>query len=143
MALEFLVLPAIASSLVTKTPEKVRIDKWLWAVRVFKSRGLAAEACRGGKVRIGEERVKPSRLVKLGEVISVQREDILFELKVRAFLDKRVGAKLVPEFMEDLTPPERLEVKRETLAQSVLRRDSGAGRPTKRDRRAIEELFGD
>ena len=128
---------------VAEALKKVRIDKWLWAVRLFKTRSDATDACRGGRVRIGEERVKPSRSVKLGELVQVQKDDILREARVLAFVGKRVGAKLVSGYMEDLTPPERLQEKRETYAQTILRRDRGAGRPTKRERREIEQLFGE
>lgn len=127
----------------TEPIAKVRIDRWLWAVRIFKTRGDAAEACRGGHVKIGEESVKPARMVAVGELVRVTKDDILRELRVVGLLEKRVGAKLVPDYMEDLTPPERFEQKRETLAQAVLRRDSGTGRPTKKDRRQMDELFGD
>lgn len=121
--------------------EKVRIDRWLWAVRVFKTRTLAAEACRGGKVEIDGENVKPSRLVRSGERVEVNKEGVLREFRVIRVLEKRVGAKRVTEFAEDLTPPERLEVRKETLAQAILRRDAGTGRPTKRDRRDIDRLM--
>lgn len=123
--------------------EKVRVDKWLWSVRLFKTRTLAGEACRGGKVRISDERVKPSRVVKVGELVLVQQEDILREVKVVGLLKKRVGAKLVSEYMEDLTPSERFEEVKATFAQTILRRDRGAGRPTKRERREIDEFFGE
>lgn len=128
---------------VTEVLEKVRVDKWLWSVRLFKTRTLAGEACRGGKVRIGDERVKPSRVVKVGELVLVQQEDILREVKVVGLLKKRVGAKLVSEYMEDLTPPERFEEVKLTFAQTILKRDRGAGRPTKRERREIDAFFGE
>ena len=121
--------------------EKARIDRWLWAVRLFKSRSLATEACRGGKVRIGDDKVKPSRGLKIGEIVDVQQGLVARRVKAIGLIEKRVGAKLVPEFMEDLTPPEAYEVLLQTKAQSVLRRDRGAGRPTKKDRREIEELL--
>ena len=123
--------------------EKVRIDRWLWAVRVFKTRGAAAEACKGGKVEIGGENVKPSRLVRIGEKVDVNKEGVLREYRVVGLLLKRVGAKVVADFLEDLTPPERLETRRETVAQRVLQREAGLGRPTKRERREIDRLFGD
>lgn len=123
--------------------EKVRIDRWLWAVRVFKTRGAAAEACKGGKVEIDGENVKPSRGVRLGEKVEVNKDGVLREYRVVGLLLKRVGAKVVADFVEDLTPPERLEVRRETVAQRLLQRESGLGRPTKRERREIDRLFGD
>lgn len=127
----------------SKELDKVRIDRWLWAVRVFKTRGDAAEACKGGKVEIGGENVKPSRTVRVGEKIDVMKDGVLREFRVVGLLLKRVGAKIVANYVEDLTPPERLEIRRETVAQVILRREAGAGRPTKRERRDIERLFGD
>lgn len=127
----------------SKGLDKVRIDRWLWAVRVFKTRGDAAEACKGGKVEIGGENVKPSRPVRVGETVEVMKDGVLREYKVVGLLLKRVGAKVAANFVEDLTPPERLEARRETLAQVVLRREAGSGRPTKRERRDMERLFGD
>ncbi|MDQ8199808.1 RNA-binding S4 domain-containing protein [Pelagicoccus enzymogenes] len=126
-----------------KDLEKVRVDRWLWAARVFKTRGDAAEACKGGKVEIGGENVKPSRPVRVGETIEVMKDGVLREYRVVGLLLKRVGAKVVANFVEDLTPPERLEVRRETLAQTVLKRAAGTGRPTKRERRDMDRLFGD
>lgn len=123
--------------------EKVRIDRWLWAVRIFRTRSLAADACRGGKVEIDGENVKPSRGVRIGEKVEVNKEGVLREFRIVQLLEKRVGAKRVAEFAEDLTPPERLEARRETLAQAILKREAGSGRPTKRERRDIERLFGD
>ncbi len=127
----------------SKDLEKVRVDRWLWAVRVFKTRGDAADACKGGKVEIGGENVKPSRPVRVGETVNVTKDGVLREFKVLGLLLKRVGAKVVAGFVEDLTPPERLEERRETVAQVVLRREAGSGRPTKRERRDLERLFGD
>lgn len=121
----------------------MRIDRWLWAVRIFKTRGDAVEACRGGKVEIDGENVKPSRMVRIGEKVDVMKDGVLREFRVVGLLMKRVGAKVVAAYVQDLTPPERLEVRRETLAQTILKREAGAGRPTKRERRDIERLFGD
>jgi ribosome-associated heat shock protein Hsp15 len=118
----------------------VRIDKWLWCVRVFKTRSQATLACRSGKVKIGDEPVKPSREVKTGEVFSVSTEGLKRMLKVKALLENRVGAKLVEEFLEDLTPPEeyeKLKLRKDGGFGSRLR---GLGRPTKRERREIDIL---
>jgi len=122
---------------------KVRIDRWLWAVRQFKTRTLASDACRGGKVRVRDDKVKPSYGVKVGEIVEIQTGPITKRLKVLGLIEKRIGAKLVPDFLEDLTPPEDYLLLQQTAAQKVLRRDRGAGRPTKRDRRDIERLFGE
>lgn len=130
-------LLAMSASIV----EKTRIDRWLWAVRQFKTRTQATEACRGGKVRVRDEKVKPSYSVKIGERVEIQQGPITKRLSVLGLIEKRVGAKLVPQFMEDLTPPEDYELLRQTAAQAIFRRDRGAGRPTKKERREIEELL--
>ncbi len=121
--------------------EKVRIDRWLWATRLFKTRTLAMNACRSGHVRIGDERVKPSRSVQVGDVVHVEKETSTHIVRVKALLEKRVGAKLVPDCLDDLTPVELLARKSETLAQAVLKRERGTGRPTKKERREIDTLL--
>lgn len=111
---------------------KIRIDKWLWAVRIFKTRSLASEACHKGKIRIGDQTVKASREVKLNDVISIQQQQMTKTIKVSALLEKRVSAKLVPEFMEDLTPAQEYEKVETIKAVSFIYRPRGLGRPTKR-----------
>lgn len=118
----------------------MRIDKWLWAVRVFKTRSLASEACRSGKVRIHDQQVKPSRDLKTGEIITVSLPPVTRTLKVVALSGNRVPAKLVAGLMEDLTPAaEYLKLKR-TREPGFESRERGLGRPTKRERREIEFL---
>jgi ribosome-associated heat shock protein Hsp15 len=119
-----------------------RIDKWLWAVRVFKTRGLAADACRSGWVRVNEHAVKPAREVRAGESVTVRQGLVTRTLRVVAIPHSRVGAKLVPEYCEELTLPEEFEQAREHRVQQVLTRAPGAGRPTKRDRRALDRFLG-
>ena len=121
-----------------QTPESVRIDKWLWAVRLYKSRSLAIEACNAGHVKIGGNKVKPSRDVHAGERISVLAGRVLRTVKVLAPLDRRVGAKLVSQFLEDLTPPEEYARAREDAG---VRFPTGFGRPTKKQRRQLEKFF--
>lgn len=118
-----------------------RIDKWLWAVRVFKTRPAATEACRAGSVEIANLAVKPSREVRPGETIRVQQGVVTRTLRVVGSPRARVGAKLVPVYCEELTPPAEFEKAREQRIQHVLAREKGAGRPTKRDRREIERFF--
>jgi ribosome-associated heat shock protein Hsp15 len=121
----------------------VRIDKWLWAIRVFKTRAQAADACRGGKVKIEGLRVKPSREVKEGDKIEVQAGIIKKTFVVIKPVRNRVAAKLVPELAENLTPKEELE-KLDMLRQlNAEKRDRGIGRPTKKDRREINKLKND
>lgn len=120
--------------------ESIRIDKWLWAVRLFKTRSQASDACRGGKVKIDGQNVKPSREIKVGEEIEVQLGIVRRKVCVKTVLKNRVGAKLVEEYMKDLTPIEEYE-KLELLKQlNHEKRDRGSGRPTKKNRRDISKL---
>ena len=118
-----------------------RLDKWLWTVRIFKTRGLATEACRAGNVQIGAQPAKPSRDVRAGETISVQQGLIARTLVVRAIPLRRIGPKLVVDFCDDQTPPEEFAKVRVQPVQQFLARAKGAGRPTKRERREIDRLF--
>lgn len=119
----------------------VRIDKWLWAVRIYKSRSLATAACAAGKVRVGGESLKASRSVRIGDVITATTGEITRTVRVIAPLERRVGAKLVPQYMEDLTPASEYQKRREPDFRPLLLRPKGAGRPTKKDRRKLGELL--
>lgn len=119
---------------------QVRVDKWLWAVRVFKTRSLASEACKKKNVTIDGVSVKPSRIVKTGETISVKKSPITYSYLVKGLIQKRVGAKLVPEYMEDVTPENELEILKMQKDMSWFNRSRGAGRPTKKERRDIDKL---
>lgn len=122
--------------------EEVRIDKWLWAVRIYKTRSLATEACRNGRVKIGGQPVKASRVPKIGDEVEVHLNPLNKTVRVKALLHNRVSAKLVPEYLDDLTPAaeyERVELIREFNAEF---RPRGTGRPTKSDRRQIDHLKG-
>jgi len=119
-----------------------RIDKWLWAVRLFKTRSLAADACKAGSVEIGGIAVKPARDVHEGETITVRQGLIMRTLRVAGIPKSRVGAKLVAQYCDDQTPASEFEKVRTQRVQQVLARDKGAGRPTKRDRRLLDRLFG-
>ncbi len=118
----------------------IRIDKWLWSVRVFKTRSLASEACRSGKVKISDQPVKSSHLVKPGEVFSVSQSPITRTIKVVALLGNRVSAKLITGFMEDLTPEAEYQKLKRPNGAAFEFRERGSGRPTKRERREIEFL---
>jgi ribosome-associated heat shock protein Hsp15 len=120
----------------------VRIDKWLWAVRVFKTRSLATDACRNGRVTIGGQSTKPSRDVHIGETIVVQKDEMTRTFKVLGLLEKRVGAQVAKQYMEDLTPPSEFQKKREPNFVPPMYRPKGAGRPTKKDRRALDSFSG-
>jgi len=120
--------------------EPVRIDKWLWAVRLFKTRTLATEECKKGRITIDGISVKPSRVPKIGDIIKVRKNPITYTYKVVELTGKRVGAKLVHEFMIDLTPPEELKILENRQQMSSFDRDRGTGRPTKKDRRDLDRF---
>ena len=119
-----------------------RVDKWLWAVRIFKTRPLATAACREGKVSVGELVAKPARTVRAGEIVTVRQGVMQRTLRVVAAPASRVGAVRLPEFYVDLTPPEKFAQARAQRAQQANARAPGAGRPTKRDRRLQDRFFG-
>lgn len=121
--------------------EEVRIDKWLWAVRLFKTRSLAAEACKKGKVMIKGVIAKPSRNVKVGDVVVVKRNPVLFSFEVLALAENRMGAKLVPGFMKNVTTQDQLDLYELGLINAKNNRDKGTGRPTKKERRDIDDFF--
>ena len=122
---------------------EVRIDKYLWSIRVFKTRSEATDACKGGKVRVNGNDIKPSRDVKVGDVIVVRKGAVTYTYKVIALIDKRQGAALVPQYAENLTPQEEIDKLRAPVETFFLKRDRGAGRPTKKDRRQMEALWDD
>ena len=122
---------------------EVRIDKWLWAVRVFKTRSLATDACKMNRVSINGQLTKPSRLVKEGDVISVRKPPIEYSFKVLRVLNNRVGAKLVPEYMENVTPKEQYDILELQRLSRFVDRAKGLGRPTKKDRRDMESFIED
>ena len=121
--------------------EELRIDKYLWAIRVYKTRTDATDACKGGKVRINGADTKPSKLVKPGDMIVARKGAVTYTYKVIQLIDKRQGAKLVPSYAENLTSPEELAKLRAPVETFFLKRDRGAGRPTKKDRRQMEDLW--
>jgi ribosome-associated heat shock protein Hsp15 len=121
-------------------PEEIRIDKWLWAVRVFKTRTQAADACRAGKIRIDGQVVKASRDIRAGDMIEVSSGPIVRKIEVIEPIKNRVGAKLVAQFAIDLTPAEEYEKLKLINEMNFERRDHGVGRPTKKERRLIDYL---
>ncbi len=120
--------------------EKLRIDKYLWAIRIFKTRTLAADACKAGRVKLDNQNVKPSHEVKIGEVYQVSKGIERKVVKVTALAENRTDAKTAINFYEDITPVEQTHAFKSMFQAPVLRRDRGTGRPTKRDRREIDEL---
>lgn len=119
---------------------EARIDKWLWAARIFKTRTIAAEACKKGRVFIQGMQVKPARTIKAGEIIQVKKPPVIYSFKVLQAIEKRMGAKLLPEVMENVTTADQYELLEMSKISGFLNRARGTGRPTKKDRRAIEEF---
>ena len=124
--------------------EKVRIDKWLWSVRIFKSRTMATDACKSGKVKVKESSVKPSYMLQRDEVVEVKKGGYNLTYKVIDLIDKRVGAKLAEPCYENLTPAEEMNKFSDWYIKNspTEQREKGTGRPTKRDRRTIDKLKG-
>lgn len=120
---------------------EARIDKWLWAARIFKTRTIAADACKKGRISINGAQVKPSRMIKPGDVINVKKSPITYSFKVLQAIEKRVGAKLVPEIMENVTTPEQYELLEMSKISGFIDRARGTGRPTKKDRRSLDDFF--
>ncbi len=122
--------------------EEVRIDKWLWAVRIFKTRTIAVEACKKGRVMIDDVTIKPSRNVRAGDVIQVRKPPVTYSFKVLALADKRMGAKMVPQFMENVTSPDQYELLELNKISGFVDRQRGTGRPTKKERRDLDQFAG-
>jgi ribosome-associated heat shock protein Hsp15 len=119
---------------------EARIDKWMWAARIFKTRTLAAEACKKGRVSINGAAAKASRTIKAGDVIGVRKSPITYSFKVVQAIEKRVGAKLLPQVMENVTPAEQYEILELSRAGGFVDRAKGSGRPTKKERRTLDEF---
>lgn len=119
---------------------EARIDKWLWAVRIFKTRTIAAEACKKGRISINGTQVKPSRMIKPGEVIQVKKPPITYSFKVLQTIEKRVGAKLVQEMLENVTTPDQYELLEMNKISGFVDRARGTGRPTKKERRSLDKF---
>lgn len=123
--------------------EKLRIDKYLWAIRMFKTRTLATDACKAGRVKLDGQNTKPSHEVKIGEIYQVSKGIERRVVKVTGLLENRIDAKTAVNFYEDLTPVEQTHAFKSMFNTPILKRDRGAGRPTKRDRREIDDLKDD
>jgi ribosome-associated heat shock protein Hsp15 len=119
--------------------KSVRIDKYLWAVRLYKTRTLATEACKKGRVSMDDMPAKPSRTVTAGDVIQVRKMPVVYSYRVKDPIEKRVGAKIVDQYVEDITPQEELQ-KLEMQDDFFVKRDRGAGRPTKKERRLLDDI---
>lgn len=124
-----------------KYGESARIDKWLWAARIYKTRSLAVEAIKNGRVTIDGVNVKPSRTIKAGETIDVRKPPITCSFKVIACIETRVGAKLLPQVYENVTDPKQYEILEMSRISGFVDRQRGTGRPTKKERRALDNFI--
>ena len=125
---------------------EVRIDKWLWAVRIYKTRSLSTDQCKMGRVTIGDVNpvvAKPSRLIKVGDVINVRKPPVTYSFRVKALAENRMGAKLVPEYLENITPKSQLDLLDVVKISGFVDRRKGLGRPTKRDGRELARFNED
>lgn len=121
--------------------ESARIDKWLWAARIFKTRSLAADACKNSRVTINGTNVKPSHIVKCGEKVSVKKPPITYSFKILQCIEKRVGAKLIQGIYENVTDPKQYEILEMSRISGFVDRARGTGRPTKKDRRSLDAFI--
>ncbi|MDR1633037.1 MAG: RNA-binding S4 domain-containing protein [Dysgonamonadaceae bacterium] len=119
---------------------EVRIDKWLWAVRIFKTRTIALEACKKNRILVNDAPAKPSRMIRIGDIISVRKPPVTYSFKVLGLTSNRIGAKLVPEYVENITPPEQYEILNLQKISGFIDRAKGTGRPTKKERRNLDEF---
>lgn len=119
---------------------EARIDKWLWAARIYKTRTIAAAACKKGQISLNGNQLKPSRMIKVGDVISVKKPPVTYSFLVKQTIEKRVGAKLIPEVLENVTPPEQYELLEMNRISGFIDRARGTGRPTKKERRSLDEF---
>ncbi len=117
---------------------EARIDKWLWAARIFKTRSIAADACKNGRVTLNGVNLKPSRTIKEGDVVSVKKPPVTYSFKVLKTIEQRVGAKLLPEVYENVTDPKQYELLQMSRISGFIDRAHGTGRPTKKERRALD-----
>ena len=121
----------------------VRVDKYLWAMRIYKTRSIAADACKNGRITMNGVQLKPSRTFHVGDTFSVRKGPITYTYRVLQLSENRLGAKLVPEYLRDWTAPEQLELLELARLAGQSGRDRGTGRPTKKDRRDIETFMSD
>lgn len=122
---------------------EVRVDKYLWAMRIYKTRSVATDACKCGRVKINGVEAKPSRMFHVGDVFTVRKGPITYTYRILQLWGNRLGAKIVPEYLQDITPKEQLELLELARYAAQSGRDRGTGRPTKKDRREIEQFFSD
>lgn len=121
--------------------EDARIDKWLWAARIFKTRSIAADACKNGRVAVDGVCVKPSRTIKVGDTVSVRKPPVTYSFRILKTIEQRVGAKLLPEIYENITPDDQYELLEMNRISGFVDRARGTGRPTKKERRSLDAFL--
>lgn len=121
---------------------EARLDKWLWAARIYKTRTLATDACKNGRITINGALAKPARMIKEGDDIGVRKPPVTYTFRVKQAIEKRVGAKMLPEIFDNITAPEQYELLEMSRISGFVNRARGTGRPTKKDRRAIDDFTG-
>ena len=121
--------------------ESARIDKWLWAARIFKTRSIAADACKNSRVTINGVNVKPSHMVKAGETVSVKKPPVIYSFRILQCIEQRVGAKLIPNIYENVTDPKQYEILEMSRISGFVDRARGTGRPTKKERRSLDAFI--
>ena len=122
---------------------EIRVDKYLWAMRIYKTRSIATDACKCGRIKVNGVEIKPSRAFHVGDVFTVRKGPITYTYRILQLASNRLGAKMVPEYLQDITPKEQLELLELARYADQSGRDRGTGRPTKKDRRDIEQFFSD
>jgi len=120
---------------------EIRIDKWMWATRIFKTRTIALEACKKNRVVVNDIPAKPSRMIKVGDIIQVRKPPVTYSFKVLDIPSNRIGAKSVPQFLENITPPEQYEILELQKISGFVDRARGTGRPTKKERRELDDFY--
>lgn len=122
---------------------EIRVDKYLWAMRIYKTRSIATDACKCGRVKMNGVEIKPSHAFHVGDIFTVRKGPITYTYRILQLASNRLGAKMVPEYLQDITPKEQLELLELARYAAQSGRDRGTGRPTKKDRRDIEQFFSD
>jgi len=120
---------------------EVRIDKWMWATRIFKTRTIALEACKKNRVMVNDIQAKPSRMIRVGDIVQIRKPPVTYSFKVLDITTNRIGAKLVPQYLENITPPEQYEILELQKISGFVDRIRGAGRPTKKERRELDDFM--
>jgi ribosome-associated heat shock protein Hsp15 len=120
---------------------EARVDKWLWAARIFKTRSIAADACKNGRITINGITLKPSHIIKAGDTINVRKSPVTYSFKVLQAIENRVGAKMIPQVFENVTSKEQFELLEMSKISGFVNRARGLGRPTKKDRRSLDDFI--